>query len=141
MQKSPEYSDVVAAIAAFFHERIKVCEQAGIESGRIMLDPGIGFGKTLEHNLTILRRLEEFQSLKKPLVVGVSRKSFLGLLMNEPVPEKRAAASVTAGVVALCKGAGILRVHDVAEHAAALRIVHAIFKKESRIGGKGLAAR
>lgn len=128
MQKNPSYKDVVAAILRFFRERMDACARAGIAIDRIMLDPGIGFGKSIEHNLAILRRLDEFLTLKRPLVVGVSRKSFLGHLSGESVPDRRVAASVVAGVVALIRGADILRVHDVAEHAAALRIVYAILK-------------
>jgi dihydropteroate synthase len=126
MQQDPRYDDVVAEIIAFFQARLKACASAGIASTRVMVDPGIGFGKTLEHNLEILRRLREFAVLQRPLVIGVSRKSFLGKLTNEPVAERRVAASVAAGLLAVQAGAAILRVHDVAEHRAALRVAEAV---------------
>lgn len=126
MQDAPRYDDVVANILAFFRRRIAACERAGISARRLMVDPGIGFGKTLQHNLAILRRLREFAALRRPIVVGVSRKNFLGLLTGEPVPERRVAASVTAGLLAAQNGATILRVHDIAEHRAALRVIEAL---------------
>jgi dihydropteroate synthase len=128
MQDKPIYTDVIRDIATFFCSRIERCVTAGIHFDRLMLDPGIGFGKTIEHNLEILRRLNEFSDLGLPLVVGVSRKGFLGKLTDEPVAERRVAASVAAGVLAAAQGARILRVHDVAEHAAALRVAAAILK-------------
>lgn len=124
MQKRPHYKNVVREITAFFRERLKACDSAGIDRERVWLDPGIGFGKTLEHNLTILRNLESFVSLKRPLVVGVSRKGFLGKLTGEDVPERRVTASVVAGVIAAARGASVLRVHDVAEHRAGLQIMN-----------------
>jgi dihydropteroate synthase len=125
MQRNPVYADVAGEILAFFRARIRRCEAAGIRASRLWLDPGIGFGKTLEHNLDILRRLDELSLPGLPLVVGVSRKGFLGKLTNEPIPERRVAASVAAGVLAVARGASILRVHDVAEHASALRVAGA----------------
>jgi dihydropteroate synthase len=92
----------------------------------ILLDPGIGFGKTLEHNCEILRRLAEFKALGRPLVVGVSRKRFLGLLTGEEVPSRRIFSSVAAGLLAVHHGAAVLRVHDVAEHVQALKVVAAL---------------
>lgn len=126
MQADPTYGDVVAEIIAFFKERLAACAAAGIESKRIWLDPGIGFGKTVEHNLEILRRLGEFQILECPLLVGLSRKGFLGKITGESDPAKRLVASVTAGLLAALSGADVLRVHDVAEHAAALRVAGAV---------------
>lgn len=122
MQKNPVYKDVVRQIVGFFNDRLRVCAEAGIARHRLLIDPGIGFGKTVEHNLEILRRLGEFRRLRLPIVVGVSRKSFLGKLTNEPDPSRRVVASVAAGLAAAQRGATILRVHDVAEHAAALRV-------------------
>jgi dihydropteroate synthase len=126
MQQQPRYADVVGDILTFFRERLKACACARIPRTRVWLDPGIGFGKTLDHNLDILRRLREFTALKCEIVIGVSRKSFLGALTNEPVPEKRVAASVAAALMAVQNGATILRVHDVAEHRAALAAAGAI---------------
>jgi dihydropteroate synthase len=125
MQQDPQYGDVVAEVIRFLRGRLAACSSAGICKAQVMIDPGIGFGKTLEHNLAILQRLDEFKALNRPIVVGVSRKSFLGLLTGEEAPERRVAASVAAGVLAASKGAAILRVHDVAEHRAALRVLEA----------------
>ncbi|HYF50874.1 MAG TPA: dihydropteroate synthase [Planctomycetota bacterium] len=122
MQKDPRYKEVVRDILAFFRERLRACGEAGISSSRVIVDPGIGFGKTLEHNLEILRRLDEFQALKRPIMIGVSRKSFLGRITGEDNPSGRVTASVAAGLAAVSKGASILRVHDVKEHADALGI-------------------
>ncbi|MCY3021311.1 MAG: dihydropteroate synthase [Planctomycetota bacterium] len=128
MQQHPHYEDVVAEVIAFLRSRIRACASAGIRGEHVMVDPGIGFGKALEDNLAILRRLREFAVLKRPLVVGVSRKSFLGTLTDEPVPERRVAASVAAGLWAVQQGAAILRVHDVAEHRTALRVAQALLQ-------------
>ncbi|MFH0938669.1 MAG: dihydropteroate synthase [Planctomycetota bacterium] len=126
MQRHPVYRNVTSEIIAFFRKRIAVCAVAGIERQRLLIDPGIGFGKTLEHNLTLLRRLSAFRALKLPIVIGVSRKSFLGVLTDEREPARRVAASVAAGVLAVTQGAAVLRVHDVAEHAAALRVMKGV---------------
>lgn len=131
MQKAPKYTDVVNEIDLFFRKRIHAAYEAGIAPTKIVLDPGIGFGKTLEHNLEILRRLAEFKALGRPLVVGVSRKRVLGALIGEDRPERRVEASVAAGVMALAHGAAVLRVHDVAEHAQALKVATAILKSSS----------
>jgi dihydropteroate synthase len=128
MQKQPRYKEVVREIISFFEKRIVAFAEAGIPSERLLIDPGIGFGKTLAHNLEILQRLQEFSALHCPVVFGASRKSFLGQLTNEPAAEKRVVASVAAGILAAERGADILRVHDVAEHHAALQIVEAVRK-------------
>ena len=112
MQTNPQYEDVVAEINGFFAERIGWMERQGIDRSRIIVDPGIGFGKTLDHNLTILRNIQAFKQHGCPVLIGHSRKSFLGQLLNVPVAERDCA---TAVVSALCaqQGADILRVHDV----------------------------
>lgn len=130
MQAHPTYSDVLDDIAQFFRQRMLRACDAGIAPTQILLDPGIGFGKTLAHNLDILRRLAEFKALGRPLVVGVSRKRFLGTLTGEELPERRVTQSVAAGMLAIAHGAVLLRVHDVAEHAKALKVVAAIFGQE-----------
>jgi dihydropteroate synthase len=127
MQHSPLYQDVVAEVKAFLAERIAAAEQAGIRRERMVIDPGFGFGKTLEHNLDMLRQLESFASLGVPLLAGLSRKSMLGLLTGLPV-EKRMVPSVAAAVISAMKGAKILRVHDVKETRQALQIVSAMNK-------------
>lgn len=125
MQQSPRYQDVVAEVKAFLNERIAVAGRAGIQRNRIVIDPGFGFGKTLEHNLSLLRQLDAFTDLGVPLLAGLSRKSMLGVLTGLPV-EERMVPSVAAAVIAAMKGAKILRVHDVKETRQALQIVSAL---------------
>ena len=113
MQDAPSYDSVVAEVNSFLQERINVCLSAGIEASNIMVDPGFGFGKSLEHNLTLLRQLPEVASLGFPVLVGVSRKSMIGHLLGRDV-DQRLPASLALGLMALERGANILRVHDVA---------------------------
>lgn len=120
MQKNPRYRDVVRAVVKFFEARLRFCRRAGIAEERIILDPGIGFGKTVEHNLELLRRLPELTALGRPVMIGVSRKSFLGKITGEEQPARRVSASVAAGLFAAERGAAVLRVHDVAAHRAAV---------------------
>jgi dihydropteroate synthase len=121
MQRDPRYDDVVAEVARFLEERLAVAVQAGIAEERICLDPGIGFGKTVEHNFELIRRLDELTMLGRPIVVGFSRKSSLGKLLGDPeAGTGTIAASVGAAVAAYERGATILRVHDVREHVEAL---------------------
>ncbi|HLX60229.1 MAG TPA: dihydropteroate synthase [Planctomycetota bacterium] len=122
MQVNPKYGDVVSDIMSFFKERLAACESAGIEPCRVCLDPGIGFGKTAEHNLEIMRRFSEFAAAGRPLVAGVSRKSFLGRLSGQTDAAQRDAASIAAGIFLAQRGVNILRVHDVAGHVAALKV-------------------
>jgi dihydropteroate synthase len=119
MQDDPRYEDVVTEVRAFLAERIEAALAAGIGEDRIWVDPGIGFGKTVEHNLELLRRLEEFNELGRPIVVGASRKRFLGSLTGREVDE-RLGGTVAANVFALAGGADVFRVHDVAEARQAL---------------------
>lgn len=128
MQRAPSYDDLIAEIIDSLRTSIDIAVRAGISEKNIAIDPGIGFGKTLEHNLEILKRLDEFKILKKPLCVGTSRKSFIGKILNKPDPGSRLAGSIAAGVVAIMKGANILRVHDCLEMLEASRVVYAINK-------------
>ena len=128
MQDDPRYADVVDDIKAFLEERLKVATAAGIAEERIQLDPGIGFGKTLEHNLELLRRLDELTTLGRPIVIGTSRKSFLGRLTGRDVTE-RVYATVATSVMAFERGARVFRVHDVAATADALAVVAATFAR------------
>lgn len=128
MQKAPRYKDVVDDIIAFLHERVEATERAGVDPNRIMVDPGIGFGKTLNHNLEILARLSEFRSLGKTIVVGVSRKSFIGGLTGAGVDE-RLPGSLAAAIAAADRGANILRVHDVPETCQALGVSQQIARR------------
>ena len=114
MQNDPRYDDVVADLHRFFEERLQAAADLGIAAGHVALDPGIGFGKTQEHNLTLLARLEEFQKLGRPVCLGVSRKGFLGRLLGRDVGE-RLAGSLAVACFALARhSAQVLRVHDVA---------------------------
>jgi dihydropteroate synthase len=121
MQRDPSYGDVVAEVAAFLEERLAFAVDAGIPEERICLDPGIGFGKTVEHNFELIRRLDELTRLGRPVLVGFSRKSSLGKLLGDPdATTGSTAASVGAAVAAYERGATILRAHDVREHVEAL---------------------
>lgn len=122
MQDDPRYDDVVAEVEAFLLGRAAACEHAGIAVERVALDPGIGFGKTLEHNLALLRATQRLASHGHPLLVGVSRKSMFGQLLGREVDE-RLPASLAAGLYAAQRGARILRVHDVRETRDALRVI------------------
>ena len=113
MQAEAVYDDVVADVKAFLEERLAAAVAAGIAEERIMLDPGIGFGKTLEHNLELLRRLDELVALGRPLVIGTSRKSFLGRITGREADD-RLAGTIATNVLALERGASVFRVHDVA---------------------------
>ena len=125
MQQDPHYDDVVGEVKAFLLERIESVCAAGIAPERIAIDPGFGFGKTLEHNLELLRRLREFEVLGVPLLAGWSRKSSLGAITGRPAGE-RLAASIAAALIAAQNGAAILRVHDVAATRDALLVLAAV---------------
>ena len=125
MQKSPVYADVLGEVRDFLAARVRTVVSSGIASDRLLLDPGFGFGKTLEHNLELLRHLDEVSSGGLPLLAGISRKSMLGAITGRPV-EQRLSASISAALLAAQQGARILRVHDVAETRDALVVWQAI---------------
>jgi dihydropteroate synthase len=125
MQQSALYGDVVYEVKAFLAERAAACEAAGIARDRIVIDPGFGFGKTVEHNLTLLRRLPEIVALGYPVMVGLSRKSTIGALTGRDAGE-RTAGSVAAALAAVARGAAIVRVHDVRETIDALKVWRAV---------------
>jgi dihydropteroate synthase len=125
MQHEPVYADVVAEVRAFLAERLAACRAAGIEAARLVVDPGFGFGKTLEHNLTLLRHLGELCSAGAPLAVGLSRKSMVGKLTGRSEGE-RMLGSVVLAALAVLAGASIVRAHDVAETVEALKMVAAV---------------
>jgi dihydropteroate synthase len=129
MQVAPRYADVVADILAFFAERLAVLAKAGLPEDRVVLDPGIGFGKTPRHNLEILRRLPEFLALGRPLFLGVSNKSVWGALLNLPVDGRGEATRLATALTAL-RGASVHRVHEVAPAMAALRLALALDPEE-----------
>jgi dihydropteroate synthase len=126
MQDDPRYGDVVDDVASFLEDRLAAAVDAGVREERICLDPGIGFGKTMEHNLQLLRGLPRLARIGRPLLVGVSRKSFLARLTHPGPARERVAASLAATVEAYRFGASLLRVHDVAETVDALKIVRAL---------------
>jgi len=125
MQEDPRYDDLVGEISGFLAERIRVAAAAGIPGERVIIDPGIGFGKTLDHNLEILRRQESFLTLGRPLLLGFSRKAFLGKILGLP-PADRLEGTIAAAVLSVERGAHILRIHDVGPVARAVRTAEAI---------------
>ncbi len=133
MQTNPHYDDVVAEVAAFLEERVHACAAGGVREDRLILDPGFGFGKRVEHNVALLANLPQLHALGRPLLVGISRKTTLGALTGRPVDE-RMPASVAAAVIAALKGAAIVRVHDVRDTVDALRVAAAVIEAGSQIG-------
>jgi dihydropteroate synthase len=131
MQVNPVYADVVTEVRAFLADRVHVLQQAGVERRRLVLDPGIGFGKRLEHNVALLRGLEALRVEGLPLLVGVSRKRMIGEITGRAV-EDRLAGSLAAALVAVGFGADVVRVHDVAETVDALRIRNALSSANAR---------
>jgi dihydropteroate synthase len=128
MQNSPEYADVVEEVTRFLLERAAACEAAGIARSSIILDPGFGFGKTLQHNIELFRALPRLCNLGFPVLVGLSRKSLLGHITGRPAKE-RMPASIAAAVLAVSHGAALVRVHDVPETADALKVFKALFNR------------
>ena len=126
MQAEPRYDDVVAEVGAYLAAHAAMLEGAGVAADRICVDPGIGFGKTTEHNLEIIRRLPELAEIGYPILVGASRKRFIGEITGESEPARRLGGSVAAALAAIARGASVVRVHDVAETVQALRVWQAI---------------
>ena len=124
MQKHANYTDVMATLIRFFNERTAACIDAGINPKRLIIDPGVGFGKTADHNFEIIRRIGELRAFGLPVLLGLSRKKFLGTMTNEAKPENRVTASIVAGLYAVNNGADILRVHDVKEHVASVCLMN-----------------
>lgn len=132
MQNEPSYEDVISDIYQYFQERIRYATSHGISEQDIILDPGIGFGKTLEHNYTIVRELNGFSTLNKPLLLGASRKSFIGTTLDVGVDD-RLEGSLAVAAVSIMKGASILRVHEVKATARVARMVDAILQRQETI--------
>ncbi len=130
MQIDPTYKNVVDEVKEFLGTSIKICKEAGINPEQIVIDPGIGFGKTQKHNLEILQNLEKFASLEKPVLLGLSRKSFIGKILDVP-EEERLEGSLAASVLGVSKGASIIRTHDVKATRKAVKVAEAIIKGES----------
>lgn len=127
MQQAPQYDDVVNDVRASLQESIQTAEEQGIAAERIVIDPGIGFGKTTEHNLELLKRLAEFRSLNKPLLIGTSRKSFIGNVLDLPINERVEGTAATV-CWAIAQGADIVRVHDVKTNVRAALMTDALYR-------------
>ena len=125
MQENPSYRDVIAEISQFLAKKIAEAKKSGVSEEQIVIDPGIGFGKTLEHNLTILKKLDDFSKLSRPILVGLSRKGFIGKITGLAVDE-RLEGTIAAVVAAYLSGGIIFRVHDVKEVKRALAVAEAI---------------
>ncbi|MBI3344259.1 MAG: dihydropteroate synthase [Gammaproteobacteria bacterium] len=125
MQQQPDYSDVVQEVSVFLAERVQACVRHGIPRERLVVDPGFGFGKRLEHNLSLLKRLDELGKLGLPIMVGLSRKSMIGAVLDRPVTQ-RLYGSLAAAVLAVAQGAVLVRVHDVRATVEALKIYEAV---------------
>ena len=125
MQVAPHYDDVIAEIKEFFRERLAWAAENGVPASRMIIDPGIGFGKTVGHNLTILKRADEFAELGCPVLIGHSRKSFIGKLLGTEVDRRDVATAAISALLAM-KGVSVLRVHDVAKTVEAVRMAEAI---------------
>ncbi len=136
MHHDPSYDDVVSEVKAFLEERLAFAVAAGVDEQRIWLDPGIGFGKNVEHNLELLRRLEEIVAIGRPVVVGTSRKSFLGKLAGGRDEDHRLPGTIATNVLALERGASVFRVHDVAQNADALAVATATFSRDVGPGAR-----
>jgi dihydropteroate synthase len=127
MQDDPRYDDVVSDVKAFLEGRLAFAVSEGVNESRVWLDPGIGFGKTVEHNLELLRRLDEIVAIGRPVVIGTSRKSFLAKLAGGRDDDDRVPGTIATNVLALERGATVFRVHDVAQNADALKVAAATF--------------
>ncbi len=126
MQNNPNYNNILDEVMAFFEERLEFCDSHGVAQNRVILDPGIGFGKTLEHNLTLIKNINKFKDLGCPLLLGVSRKSFIGAISGETNPKERLAGSLAAALYGLDAGVQIFRVHDVKQTRQAFQVHNAI---------------
>jgi dihydropteroate synthase len=132
MQDDPQYADAANEVFGYLKDRVAACEKAGIERSRIAVDPGIGFGKTVAHNLDILNCLALYRDFGPPVLLGVSRKSFIGKLSRDEAPKDRVPGSIAAVLAAAAQGVRLFRVHDVAETRQALEVWRAV-----EAGGNG----
>ena len=126
MQHAPQYQDVVKDVRAFLVDRIAACVEAGMPRENLLLDPGFGFGKTLAHNLRLLRELRQFEALELPLLVGISRKSMIGAVLDDAAVDQRLFGGLACAVMAVERGAAIIRTHDIKPTADVLRMTHAV---------------
>ena len=123
MQKNPSYQSLIPELKQYFHNRIDYALSKGIKKEKIIIDPGIGFGKRVEDNIEIIKRLQEFKEFELPILMGLSRKSFLGFITDEPIPAAREAETICANIVAILNGASIIRVHDVKNTAKSVKVL------------------
>ena len=130
MQNKPSYQNVVKEVADFFTQRINVCLKAGMHRSQIILDPGFGFGKTLQHNLQLLAKLDDFSVFGMPILVGISRKRMISELLDDADVDDRLYGSLSAAVIAAMKGSAIIRVHDVKETVEAIKVVKGVQRYE-----------
>ncbi len=130
MQQAPRYADVVSEVYDFLDQRLLACEQAGLSRSQCLIDPGFGFGKTLAHNLSLLRHLSRFQSLGAPLLIGVSRKSVIGAVLNRPL-DQRLNGGTALAVWSMLQGAQIIRTHDVLATTDAITMINAVLSAEN----------
>jgi dihydropteroate synthase len=126
MQKNPHYTDVIAEVKSFFVERMAAAKSAGVNADQILLDLGIGFGKNVNHNLTLIREMRQFKQLAHPMVIGTSRKGFIGTISGEPQPNQRLFGTAASVAWSIANGADIVRVHDVEPMLKVLRVIRAI---------------
>lgn len=126
MQTQPVYNDVVSEVKDFLQQRIKACEKAGVNKENIIIDPGFGFGKTLEHNLTLFKALDEFVEMDCPVLVGVSRKSMIGQILDDAPVEERIHASVVMAALAVQRGVELIRVHDVKATVDSIAVINSL---------------
>jgi dihydropteroate synthase len=126
MQKNPTYKALIPEITAYFHEGIQIARDAGIPDDMIILDPGIGFGKTVEHNLEIIRRLKDFEGFEKPILLGPSRKAFIGKLLGDVPTSERLEGTASAIAIGIFNGANIIRVHDVKEMVRVAKVADGV---------------
>ncbi|MGH8104134.1 MAG: dihydropteroate synthase [bacterium] len=129
MQQNPEYGDLIGEITGFFRDKFRILAEAGVPRERIIVDPGLGFGKSFQHNLEVIHRLKEFQSLGCPVLVGPSRKSFVGHYAGDLPPVERLEGTIAAAVLCTLNGANILRVHDVKACVRAIRLTEAYMRQ------------
>jgi dihydropteroate synthase len=129
MQANPRYADLIGEISESLRESVEIAVRAGVPRDQVIVDPGIGFGKTLENNLEIIRRLGEFRALGQPILIGASRKAFIGRILGNLPPTERVAGTVATTALAIAQGADIVRVHDVRENARAARVADAVVRR------------
>jgi dihydropteroate synthase len=128
MQANPHYENVIEEVKSFFVERIRAAQSAGVDTKQILLDPGIGFGKNVNHNLTLIREMKQFTQMGRPLVIGTSRKGFIGAISGEPQPNQRLLGTAATIAWSIANGADIVRVHDVEPMLKIVRVIRVIQK-------------